>query len=298
MKGVKETKMTLAAARKIQRMLEGATVPSSSFPFRLAEDLRDEGVLEAVVRGSTCAYRAGDVEALRQCVERRYTGGVALSRWMEGMTASGSPMSRARLVAATGDSKARRVRTFCGFLVNCCEKMEVELDGKRLTLLPVPGMAYFVQHPDTFRIPEDVVVVGVENGENFQQLQRQRHLFADFPRVLFVSRYPQSGDLRRWLSAVPNRYLHFGDFDLAGIQIFQTEFFRFLGERSAFFVPADIEERLRRGNAHLYEVQYEKLGRMKVDDVRLQWLVELIHRYRRGYEQEGYLEPSGLSSSE
>lgn len=40
-----------------------------------------------------------------------------------------------------------------------------------------------------------MTVVGVENGENFCRIRSQKYLFGD-NKVLFVSRYPQSADLR------------------------------------------------------------------------------------------------------
>ena len=59
-------------------------------------------------------------------------------------------------------------------------------------------------------------------------------------RLLFVSRYPQSIYLRSWLQKIPNRYVHFGDFDHAGINIFLTEFHAHLGARSSFLIPQGI----------------------------------------------------------
>jgi hypothetical protein len=133
-----------------------------------------------------------------------------------------------------------------------------------------------------------VLVVGVENGDNFRLLHRQRHLFKA-RKVLLVSRYPQSDDLRNWLLSVPNDYLHFGDFDLAGIHIYLTEFYKYLGNRASFFVPDDIEIKLKNGNATLYDRQYARFCHLVPEDVRLIPLVEMIHRYHRVYEQEGYI---------
>lgn len=159
---------------------------------------------------------------------------------------------------------------------------------KSFTLSPLEGMAFFVQEPEKFRIPSDVLVVGVENGDNFRLLHRQQHLFKA-RKVLLVSRYPQSDDLRNWLLSVPNDYLHFGDFDLAGIHIYLTEFYKYLGNRASFFVPDDIEIKLKNGNATLYDRQYARFCHLAPEDVRLIPLVEMIHRYHRVYEQEGYI---------
>ena len=48
-------------------------------------------------------------------------------------------------------------------------------------------------------------------------------------KILFVCRYPQSNDLIKWLQSIPNRYLHFGDLDFAGINIYLNEFKKYLG---------------------------------------------------------------------
>lgn len=131
--------------------------------------------------------------------------------------------------------------------------------------------------------------------ENFRKVSMQRHLFESVlgcnARLLFVSRYPQSTDLHSWLRSIPNRYIHFGDFDLAGISIFLTEFHCCLGNRSSFFIPNDIEERLRNGSADRYNSQYVRFHNLRCNDVpELQSLVDLINKYHRCYDQEGYIE--------
>ena len=143
-----------------------------------------------------------------------------------------------------------------------------------------------------FRIPEDVVVVGIENMENFRLIRRQRTLFEQSigsERLLFVSRYPQSTDLASWLQHIPNRYVHFGDFDLAGIHIFLTEFHIHLSERSSFLVPEDIEARLSHGSRERYDSQYRHFRHLHCDNPSLQRLIDLINKYHRCYDQEGYI---------
>ena len=110
----------------------------------------------------------------------------------------------------------------------------------------------FITEWQQFSIPEDVVVVNIENMENFRLIRQQRALFSSVlpeKRLLFVSRYPQSSDLRSWLQTIPNNYVHFGDFDLAGVNIYLSEFHKYLGDRSSFLIPDDIEERLPHGSS-------------------------------------------------
>ncbi len=141
-------------------------------------------------------------------------------------------------------------------------------------------------------IPHDVIVVGIENMENFRMIRQQQALFErtiGSDRLLFVSRYPQSTDLRSWLLSIPNRYIHFGDFDLAGIHIFLTEFHACLGERSSFFIPTDIEQRLANGSIERYNDQYHKFKNITTNIPALQNLIDTINNYHRCYDQEGYI---------
>lgn len=288
MRNGEEYILTLPAARKVLKMLNGESVPRSMLAKSLAEELLEEGLLIQTSRGSRGSFRIQDVEGCRIFMAQRYGIRGSLEEWVEIM-ARQEEVSRAEQVAATGNSKARRVRSFKGFLVNSYTRIEATMRGEAFIIQPVQGTSVFIEDYEYFRIPGDVVVVGMENGENFQRIRHQQYLFRGM-KVLFVSRYPQSTDLRVWLRMIPNRYLHFGDFDLAGIHIFLKELYAFLGERAEFFIPSDVDERLKNGNRRLYDSQYARYRHMEVADRRLLPLVEMICRYEKGYEQEGYIE--------
>lgn len=81
----------------------------------------------------------------------------------------------------------------------------------------------------------------------------------------------------------------FGDFRLAGIRIFITEFYRYLGERSSFLIPPDYEERIKNGSRERYDVQLTTTKNMIINNPRLRALAACIHKYHRGYDQEGYI---------
>ena len=196
-------------------------------------------------------------------------------------------------ISTTGNSKLLSVRSCPGFPINSYEPIESLLNGEQFVVNPPEGSFIFIDDWNQFSIPEDVVVVGIENMENFRMIRQQRRLFesmlGDNP-LLFVSRYPQSTDLRKWLMNIPNHYVHFGDFDLAGISIFLSEFHSYLGsERSSFFIPKDIEHRLKSGSMRRYNEQFQRFNHIKSDNQELQELIRLIHFYKRGYDQEGYI---------
>ena len=270
----------------ISELCKGLSVSGRRLGGDLLVRLMDEQMLISASHGSRVAYKASHPKALEAMFSRELAlAGLA----SDGSGASGA-LTRADLVELTGDSKAVRIRSCPGFPVNSYEPLMAKLAGRSIVIDPEPGSFIFICNWQEFTIPEDVVVVGVENMENFRMVRQQRYLFEYLcAPVLFVSRYPQSGDLVAWLRSITNRYIHFGDLDLAGIHIFQNEFFRHLGSRSEFFVPADVEQRLSRGSLARYDSQLSRFGRIPVSDPRLSYLVSLIHKYHRGYDQEGFL---------
>ena len=275
----------MAISASIQALIAGEQVAGSRVSRKMLEELVDEGLLSVVTRGSRKSYRARDIEALK-----RFLIDKDESYRMLDINASDS---RASMAAETGNSKLVKVRSCPGFPVNTFEPITCKLNAIDIVINPVEGSFLFITDWKVFSIPEDVVVVGVENMENFRMIRQQRALFESEigkHRFLFVSRYPQSTDLRSWLQSIPNRYVHFGDFDLAGIHIFLTEFHQYLGDRSSFFIPSDIEKRLAKGSNARYNEQYEKYHKLHCDINKVQNLIDLINKYHRGYDQEGYIE--------
>lgn len=275
----------MAISASIQALIAGEQVAGSRISRKMLEELMDEGLLSVVTRGSRKSYRARDIEALK-----RFLIDKDESYRMLDINASDS---RASMAAETGNSKLVKVRSCLGFPVNTFEPITCKLNAIDIVINPVEGSFLFITDWKVFSIPEDVVVVGVENMENFRMIRQQRALFESEigkHRFLFVSRYPQSTDLRSWLQSIPNRYVHFGDFDLAGIHIFLTEFHQYLGDRSSFFIPSDIEKRLAKGSNARYNEQYEMYHKLHCDINKIQNLIDLINKYHRGYDQEGYIE--------
>ena len=279
-------KLKSGDARSLLLLLEGECVSASKLSDKLTDSLLNECLIRPITHGSRISYRVLNASDLRLWLHQQYHI-EDLPAWIQSYDLK-ETLSRSKQVQLSGDSKSRFIRSFKGFLVNVCEPLEVEMNGHRFMLVPQPGMAHFIEDFEHFKVPDDVTVIGVENGENFQHLNAQRYLF-DAPKVLFVSRYPQSLDLRNWLCSIPNPYIHFGDFDLAGIHIYLSEFYAHLGNRAEFFIPNDIEDRLAHGNRKLYNQQLNKYKDREITDRRLLPLVQLIHHYGCGYEQEGYL---------
>lgn len=286
-------KITRSLIDKLLSLRAGKSLPSSALRGEWVEELLRDGVLISRSQGSRRTLIASAPEklelALRGIDER--LGG--LER-MRRLLTQDAEISRYEQASETGNSKLVSVRSCPGFMVNSYEPIPCRLNGQEMEVLPFEGSLLFVASWQCFSIPKDVVVVGIENMENFRLIRQQRALFSVLSangQLLFVSRYPQSLDLRSWLQTIPNRYVHFGDFDLAGINIFLTEFRRYLGDRASFFIPSDIEQRLRGGSVERYREHYkEKQYRNLASDIpEIQELIRLIHQYHREYDQEGYI---------
>lgn len=274
----------MAISASIQALISGEQVAGSKLSSKLLDELMAEGLLLVVAHGSKKSYRARDTEVLK-----RYLIDKDESYRILNVTVVDF---RASLAEETGNSKLLSVRSCPGFPINSYEPIESLLNGETFVVNPPEGSFVFIDDWNHFSIPEDIVVVGIENMENFRMIRQQRKLFESIlgdKQLLFVSRYPQSTDLRSWLLTIPNKYVHFGDFDLAGIHIFLKEFHKYLGGRSTYLIPSDIEQRLTKGSQDRYNNQYGNYHTLLCDIPHLQSLIDLINQYHRGYDQEGYI---------
>ena len=281
--------MMISKARinTLQQLMDGGSIAASTLRKDLAETLLAEGLLTVQTHGSRRTFRAIDIIALKNYLQTHYeelrtVGDIDIDSYE----------TRSEQAAQTGNSKLVILRSCPGFPVNSYEPITCSLSGHEFAINPPEGSFVFIDNWQQFTIPEDVVVVGIENMENFRMIRHQRKLFestlGDTP-LLFVSRYPQSKDLRRWLQGITNSYVHCGDFDLAGINIYLTEFHKFLGKRSSYFIPSDVEQRLMIGSRSRYNEQYGKFHDLCCDIHEIQFLIDLINKYHRGYDQEGYI---------
>lgn len=283
-------KITSSLIDKLIRLRSGESLPSSALRGEWVEELLGDGVLISRSHRSRSSIIAASPETLEQSLRHTDERLGNLDKMKETLD---TESTRSGQAAETGNSKLVTTRSCPGFPVNSYEPITCSLSGKELVVNPQEGTFIFIADWHYFAIPEDVTVVNIENMENFRLIRRQQALFSSAlpgKRLLFVSRYPQSSDLRTWLQTIPNQYVHFGDFDLAGIHIFLTEFQKHLGTRASFLIPQDIEQRIKHGSAERYNDQYQKFRKLKSDIIPLQQLIDTLHKYHCCYDQEGYIE--------
>lgn len=197
--------------------------------------------------------------------------------------------SREELSALGVSTKLRNIGPKTGIHINAPFPLEVIMGGQKVNLRFPMGTALFVHENVEIQIPVDVVIVGVENFTNITNAFRQSHLFEQFGRVLFVER---CGTLQGLLARVSNRYIHYGDIDLAGIHIYQVQYAPIVDERGSFFLPCAVNELFGRfkGLPELFEQQKRKYAALEGIDESMQMLIDEIRTQKKGIEQESFIE--------
>ncbi len=281
-------KLTLKIAKVLVRLINGESIPASSARGKLIDDL----VLENII------FRKGkhrkSLELLSENDLHLYLANQLqindLYNYISALENENS--SRADFVKITSDSKNSKERAFKGFLVNCYNPIIAELKNQTVTINPAMGSFIFIYDYETFKIPKDVTVIGVENAKNFSQIQEQKYLFEGI-NPLFISRYPQNQnkDFIKWIKSIPNNYLHFGDFDIAGIGIYLNEYKKYLLQKATFFIPENIKSVLiENGNRERFNKQKPNFKIANIQESKILDLIEMINIEKKGLDQEYYID--------
>lgn len=277
-------KVPVHIAEKLLQLSQGESIPSSLAKHSLIDDLVLEGIIERKGRIQK-SLLLPDKKALHTYLQNNCSIN-DLHQYIQ--VSKKEEVTRSELVAATSNSKHTGVRSFKGFLINCYSPIQATLNGKEITLNPVDGTFQFIYDFEKFIVSPDITIVGIENPSNFRHIDKQKYLFNDI-KPLFVSRYPQnqSKDLIKWLQQIPNNYLHFGDFDFSGIGIYLNEFKKHLSDRTTFFVPENIDKLISDfGNKKRYDIQKINFEVKAIREEELLQLMDTIHKYRKGLDQE------------
>jgi hypothetical protein len=281
------TKIPLHIAEKLMLLQQGETLTASSAKHAVIEELIAENIVQRNGRVQK-KLSVSNKNSLTTYLQNKFVIN-DLQQYIE--TLKQEENSRADLIEISGNSQLNQVRTFKGFLVNFYEPIQAKINENEIAINPTTGTFQFIYDFETFEIPQDITIVGVENPENFRHIGKQKYLFENI-KPLFISRYPQnqSKDLLKWLQSIPNKYLHFGDFDLAGVGIYLNEYKKYLTEKAAFFVPGNIEKMLGKyGNKELYNNQKTHFNEENVLEENLRHLISLLYKYKKGLEQEIFI---------
>ena len=278
-------KLPFKIAVALKALAQGETIPQSQLKSPLIEGMIAEGIILRKLQGRTKAVLyVNNLSALAGYIQNHF--GIAdISTYITGY--NDEELTRSQAIEIASNSKFKSIRTFKGFLVNCYAPIQVTLNKQPLVIHPATGTFTFIYDFENFIPPPQVTIVGIENPENFRYIEKQQAYFKDI-QPLFVSRYPQSKDLVKWLTTIPNPYLHFGDFDFEGINIYLNEYKKHLGNSASFFIPDSIKQLLSDyGNHELYNKQFKRgPGPELVEEENIKALLTLLHAHKKVLEQE------------
>jgi hypothetical protein len=280
-------KIALNIAQNLLKMQEGTTIQSSKMKQALVEKMIEDGAIQVQqLSKSKRIYAVQNPENLTNYLSTEF----GISNLNDYVTQFNNPnLTRSEAVKIASDSKIKKTRTFKGFLINCYDPINAIINNQETVLHPTEGTFTFISDFGNFTIPKRITIIGIENPENFRHIQKQKYLFQNI-KPLFVSRYPQnqSKDFIQWINNIPNNYLHYGDFDFSGISIFLNEYQKNIGNKATFFIPDEIEKMIKEnGNFDNYNTQiYREPDTNKINDEKLLNLIKIIHKHKKGLEQE------------
>ncbi|MGQ1946536.1 DUF7281 domain-containing protein [Geofilum sp. OHC36d9] len=196
-------------------------------------------------------------------------------------------------LSASKSTKTFRAKSLQGFFIKAF-KSEITVSNKTV-MAPPKGIELFVWRPEQLQISPSALVVGIENPECYLKFDKLIKLFPQ-KELIVVMRY-LSQSPNRWLQTIPNSYLHFGDFDPAGLSIYIREYRKLLpANRCRFFVPPDIDHLIDKyGIEHLYNQQVHLLDSINIHEYpEVEELANLLRKYGKGLEQERLLNEQTL----
>lgn len=277
--------ITIEQAKLLKELSEGKKVPLSRLKARIFQQLIQEQVLLRQKESHGWNVYTDHPQSLLNYLYNHYIR-CTLDEYIERGQAA---PSRSNNIRMSGDSKLKETELWQGFYFKVSEPIHAQWQGRPLTLLPYPeGIPVFMPQPETLSLPEEVTVVMIENSENFLKIETQLPLFQGL-KCFFVSFYPreQHSYFIEWLQKQPNNYVHYGDFDFAGIHIYQSQYKKYVSGESRYLVPSGLLPLFRRyGKRALYNNQLSLQALIKADEPGISELLEIIKREHKGLEQE------------
>lgn len=200
-------------------------------------------------------------------------------------------ISRGKKVQLAGNSKQNGPnKTILGYTILADREVKITYRNRDYYISPEAGLHVVGDNP--VQIPDEAIIVIVENLECLYDLRwiPLVGLNENAGPYIILCRSLLCEAGKRWLEKISNKCFYFGDFDLAGIRIYETEFKPRIGDKISFIVPDDIEKRIRKnGNPGLYTKQInEGFDSVESKSGELTCLVTMLNKLQSVYEQEGY----------
>ena len=284
-------KITKTAVRALCELVRDGEIKAAAFrdDALVSLLLREGCIRKEQITKSRAKYVLIDEKGLRMCC-------ADYDVQMHNLEALHETLQRGELyvkpsdeIRRYGEDHHRKRNLWKGFFVKGDSSILYTLNGESYIAPRNHGL--LVENGEGFRITgiESLRLWVVENYECFVNIKWLRLFGYDDGRNLIVCRWPTSSMAResygRW-PVMEKKY--FGDLDLAGINIFQSEFAAILGSES-FFLPPSFTEDIKHGSLNLFTNQKGKYKNLRALTDTIESCLNLIISEQKGLLQEYYL---------
>lgn len=143
-------------------------------------------------------------------------------------------LTRSEVLEASTDDKRMKVNPQTGLFVKANCSMVYFGEMVPFERMMNDGLAVHLDTPHQLKAPKpEVTIVGVENYETLARIKSQMVIFG---KGLFLFVFVNASMLE-WIEGVDNPYIHYGDFDYAGISIYKDKVLPRLKGKHSFFYP-------------------------------------------------------------
>ncbi len=190
-------------------------------------------------------------------------------------------------IARFGRDHLAKRNLWRGFFMKANKSFCISYNGQSIFI--GPDSPLLVEKPELLVAPfEELSLWVVENYECFQNLNWMELFPTGNEPALIICRWPASKQARLSYGSWPVRKkYYFGDLDLAGINIFQSEYAD-LFSPDAFMIPSTFNKDIREGSASIFHNQ-KKFWGISGCNANIQACIETILKEQKGLLQEYYL---------
>jgi len=279
-------KLSLSLAKKLSKLREEKSINSSE--FRNSDKLRELiefGIVYLQVKGQKTKIILSSQEKLDGYLQKLY-GIQSLEAYIT--QALNPNRTRSALSQVSNDTKVFKTEVQAGLYLTSYEPIDICVNEETMSLYTPDTTSLFLHKNAKLKLADDVLIVGVENFENLTSISKQKSLFMDSRKKIFIYRNKY---LREFLSKSFNDYLHYGDFDLAGVNIYINEIIpRLPHERHRYFIPENISELLDKGSSKDYFTHLNRYPKLRSKIRYIQEFIDLLHEKKRSLHQEFLIE--------
>ncbi|MEA1955750.1 MAG: hypothetical protein U9N02_04565 [Campylobacterota bacterium] len=195
-----------------------------------------------------------------------------------------SKASRDKIQKWHNNTKFKGSESLKGLYVSSINNIDIKINDEIITIVPNNGVGYFLFYTEKIELFKDTIIVGIENYQVVWFAKKYKKFFNDNVLFVVINSY-----MLKWISNLENEYIHFGDYDLSGIDIYINKIIPKLekSKKHTMFIPNNIELLIKKyGDAKLYQQQIRHKD-LIVHDIKINKLKNLLNKYKKAIEQEG-----------